>query len=94
MQICGMAVASTAPFRRPDGLAVAPAAVVRSGAMSIDTEAKLLRAKNRLYVLCQLAGWGAFMGMQLFYQNAAENRAGNRSRDQAITIMVTFRDRA
>lgn len=85
-----MAVVSTAPapFGRPDGLAVDPAAVVRSEAMSVVTEAKLLRAKNRLYVLCQLVGWGGLMGMQFFYQNAAENRAGSRGRDEAITVMI------
>jgi signal transduction histidine kinase len=83
-----MAVASTASssFRRPDGLAVDPAGMVRSAAMRVDTEAKLLRAKNRLYVLCQLAGWGGLMGMQLFYQNAEENH--HRSRDGAITVMI------
>jgi signal transduction histidine kinase len=87
-----MAVASTAPspFRRPDGLAVSPGAVVRSETMSVDTEAKLLRAKNRLYVLCQLVGWGVLMGMQLFYQNAADNRAGHpsRTREVAISVMI------
>lgn len=71
---------------QPDGLAVYPAAVVRSEAMSADTEAKLLRAKNRLYVLCQLVGWGGLMGMQLFYQNVEGSHG--RSRDAAITVMI------
>ena len=85
-----MAVVTTAPlpFSRPDGLAVSPAGMIRSEAMSVDTEAKLLRAKNRLYVLCQLVGWGGLMGMQFFYQNAADNRTGSRSRDEAITVMI------
>ncbi len=56
--------------------------------MSVDTEAKLLRAKNRLYVLCQLVGWGGLMSMQLFYQNAADSRTGRRSHDEAITVMI------
>jgi signal transduction histidine kinase len=83
-----MAVASTAssPLRRPDGLAVGPAGMVRSQVMSVDTEAKLLRAKSRLYVLCQLAGWGGLMAMQLFYQNAEENH--HRNRDASITVMI------
>ena len=71
---------------RPDGLAVYPAAVVRSEVMSSDTEAKLLRAKNRLYVLCQLAGWGGLAGMQLFNLNA--EGSPSRSRDGAITVMI------
>jgi len=54
--------------------------------MSADTEAELLRARNRLYVLCQLVGWGGLMGMQLFNLNAEDSR--NRSRDGAITIMI------
>ena len=71
---------------RPDVLAVRPAAVVRSEAMSADTEAKLLRAKNRLYVLCQLVGWGGMMGMQLFYLRVEGERSHNR--DSAITVMI------
>jgi len=54
--------------------------------MSADTEAKLLRAKNRLYVLCQLVGWGGMMGMQLFYLNVEGKHS--RSRDAAITVMI------
>jgi hypothetical protein len=73
-------------FGRPDGLAAGPAAMVRSQAMSTETEDKLLRAKNRLYVLCQLVGWGGLMGMQLFYQNVEDSHA--RSRDGAITVMI------
>ncbi len=33
----------------------------------VDTEAKLLRAKERLYVLGQSAGWGFFLLMQLLF---------------------------
>ena len=54
--------------------------------MSADTEAKLLRAKNRLYVLCQLVGWGGMMGMQLFYLRVEGERSHNR--DSAITVMI------
>ncbi len=62
-----MAVTRTVPasLGPPDGLAVPADGVVRSAAMSVDTEAKLRRAKNRLYVLCQLAGWGGFFLLQL-----------------------------
>ena len=72
----------------PDGLAVVPAGVVRSRAMSADTEAKLLRAKHRLYVLGQLGGWGGLMALQLFYQNAADKNSTTSLRDQSITVMV------
>lgn len=55
-------------MRAAGGLAVPPAGVVRSGTMTatpIDTEAKLRRAKERLYVLCQLGGWGMFLATQV-----------------------------
>jgi len=57
-----MAVApAIARFRAPpDSLAAPPAAVVRSRVDLIpasDTQARLQRAKERLYVLCQTGGW-------------------------------------
>ena len=65
---------SVLPFlRRVGGLAVPPAAVVRSRAMTAtptDTAAKLLSAKERLYVLCQLGGWGIFLASQLVFSRA------------------------
>jgi len=72
----------------PDGLAVAMADVVRSRVMNADPEVKLLRAKNRLYVLCQLCGWGGLTGMQLFYQNAADPHRQSRLHDQALITMI------
>lgn len=72
------------------GLAVPAAGVVRSAAMSVDTEAKLLRAKNRLYVLGQCAGWGGLMALQLFLFNAAEERSGSPLRAQSIIVMVVL----
>jgi len=85
-----MAVVTTAPtpFGRPDGLAVNPTPVVRSEAMSADTEAKLVRAKNRLYVLCQLIGWGGLAGMQLFYRNEEGAHPSTRLHDNAILVMI------
>ncbi len=44
----------------PDGLAVPPIGVVRSRVKMdavTNTEARLQRAKERLYVLCQAGGW-------------------------------------
>jgi signal transduction histidine kinase len=54
-------------FVSPDVLAVPPAGMVRSPAMirQDDTTAKLQRAKERLYVLCQAGGWGGFFLLQV-----------------------------
>lgn len=65
--------------RRPVGLAAGAAAVVPSAEMKADPEAKLERAKHRLYVLCQLTGWGGLTALQLFYQNAADSRQNTPS---------------
>src|SRR3954471_1344047 len=65
-----MPVAPAVPARPLDSLAVAPAAVVRSRAQmdsATDTQAKLQRAKERFYVLCQLGGWLFFALVQLFF---------------------------
>jgi signal transduction histidine kinase len=66
--------AVTLPLFRPtSGLAASPSPMVRSSVMTappIDTEAKLLRAKDRLYVLCQFAGWGAYLTINLFFSGA------------------------
>lgn len=84
----GMPAVTSAPFNRPVGLAVGAAAVVRSATMNADPEAKLLRAKHRLYVLCQLVGWGGLTGMQLYYQNAVGDQRGSRLHDQAVVVMI------
>jgi hypothetical protein len=49
----------------PDGLAVRGGGMVRSPAMTADTEAKLKRARMRLYVMCQVGGWGGFFLLQV-----------------------------
>lgn len=56
--------------------------------MTADPEAKLERAKHRLYVLCQLAGWGALMAMQLLYQSTVDKRSDNVVHDRAILTMI------
>ena len=59
----GMLSASATRPRLPDGLAVGPASVVRSRVRmdaTVETQAKLQRAKERLYVACQVGGWGVF----------------------------------
>ena len=45
------------------------------------------RAKERLYVICQLGGWGLFMGLQLFMEFYFGNRSG--SSDTLLTIGIT-----
>ncbi|MBI2813608.1 MAG: histidine kinase [Opitutae bacterium] len=54
----------------PDVLAVTPAGVVRSRVKmdaATDTQARLQRAKERLYVLCQAGGWSFFLVLQLVF---------------------------
>lgn len=83
-----MAVTRTAPASlvTTDGLAVPAGGVVPSDAMT-DPEAKLARAKDRLYVLCQTAGWGALLAIQIFYQRVATSGSSARA-DEAITVMI------
>lgn len=56
--------------------------------MKADPEAKMERAKHRLYVLCQLMGWGGLTVMQLLYQDAADSRRNTPIHDQAIVVMI------
>jgi len=62
------------------------------GATPIDTEAKLQRAKARLYVLCQLGGWGIFLAMQLGFSRAFADHSSPAVRDKltdtALNVMV------
>ena len=60
-----------------DGLAVTGTGVVRSRlAMNpqIDTTVERARTKARLYVICQTAGWGVFIGSQLAFLPAFGSR--------------------
>ena len=56
--------------------------------MTADPEAKLERAKHRLYVLGQFCGWGGLTGLQLYYQTAVGNRQGSLVSEQALVVMV------
>jgi len=54
----------------PDGLAEARPGLFRQTMTKIpavDTAAKLQRAKERLYVICQLGSWSVFFAIQLMY---------------------------
>jgi hypothetical protein len=65
-----MPAVPAAPTRPPESLAVSPAGVVRSPVKmdsAMDTQARLQRAKERLYVFCQLGGWAFFAVVQVFF---------------------------
>jgi len=74
----------------PDVLAVRPDGVVRSAAMTADPEAKLARAKDRLYVLCQVAGWGGLLGIQLAFERITDHEGRNRLHDSSLIVMVVL----
>ncbi len=62
-----MSVAEPA-YASPDVLAVSPDGMVRSRVKmdsAMDTQARLQRAKERLYVLCQAGGWIFFLVLQI-----------------------------
>jgi len=83
---------TSASFLRPDGLAAGAAGVVRSRvalAPVNDTAAQLQRAKERLYVLCQLGGWGTFLVLQVVFSQAFA-AASSRSPEARLTEMATI----
>ncbi len=61
---------------------------------ALDTAAKLRRAKERLYVLCQLGGWGGFLAMQIGLSRAFSDGSGRVPRDKltdgALNVIVTL----
>ncbi|MEO6992515.1 MAG: histidine kinase [Lacunisphaera sp.] len=58
----------------------------------LETPANTQRAKERLYVLCQLGGWGSFIGLQLYFSNAfsagSPDAGRNRPTELASYAMV------
>lgn len=58
--------------------------------MTADPEAKLARAKDRLYVLCQVAGWGGLLGIQLFFERLSEQPRVDGLHNGAIIVMVVL----
>jgi signal transduction histidine kinase len=83
-----VATSTISTSRRTDVLAAGPGVMVRSAAMKADPEVKLERAKNRLYVLGQLMGWGGLTGLQLYYQNAVGNQGTSRLQNNALIAMI------
>ena len=75
---------------------MAGAGVFRSGVetnRANDTQVKLQRAKERLYVLCQLGGWGIFWAMQLGFSRAFARSAEGGPRDrltEAATLAMVI----
>jgi hypothetical protein len=88
------AQATPAPLLRPpDGLADAcPALFGRAMTKTppIDAAAKLQRAKERLYVLCQAGGWGIFLLMQLGFSQvfSSPNERRNTVEVHASIVIV------
>jgi hypothetical protein len=91
----GMPVAPAASASPPDSLAVAPARVVRSRLKmdsATDTQVRLKRAKERLYVLCQLVGWTLFMIIQVLFARLNADPADqsrSASSEWCGVVMVT-----
>ncbi len=85
--------ATPAPLLHPtDGLADARAGLFRQAMTKIppiDAAAKLQRAKERLYVLCQTGGWGIFLVAQFVFSRAFANKdAVGRDRPTEAAIIV------
>jgi hypothetical protein len=69
-QLPAMPAAPASLYVLPDGLAVTGPGVVRSRVnmdSAMDTQARLQRAKERLYVLCQAGGWIFFLVLQIVF---------------------------
>jgi len=76
---------------RTAGLAGQEGIVVRSTAVTknlLDSSAQAQRAKERLYVLCQLSGWGAFLGMQLYFSQAFGDGMDRGRRDPLSSTAI------
>lgn len=55
----------------------------------LETSAKSQRAKERLYVLCQLGGWGSFLGLQLYFSKAFSEGSAAAGRDK-LTELASY----
>jgi hypothetical protein len=78
----------------PDGLAVPPLGVVRSRVKMdavTNTEARLQRAKERLYVLCQAGGWIFFLVLQVVFIALFRDKATAGKATQFDIVMSLVR---
>lgn len=72
------------------GLAAPGSVVVRSSVVMnpvIDSPASQQRAKERLYVFCQLGGWGALLVIQIYFSNVFSD--GSRTGRDKLTEFAT-----
>ncbi len=86
-----MSLATSLEIGSREKLAPPGAGVVRFGAMTsapADTVTKLARAKDRLYVLGQTAGWGFFLLLQLVFLQFFGQFSPNQSRLDASASIV------
>ena len=89
----GMSAGNATPLsllRPAGGLAPAPAGLFRDAMTKtapIDAAAKLGRAKERLYVLCQFAGWSLFIVSQLVFVPFFDAK-DNPERDKLATVSI------
>ncbi len=60
----------------------------------LESSAKNQCAKDRLYVLCQLGGWGTFLGLQFYFSNAFAKGSADAGRNKltelASAVMVAL----
>ena len=54
----------------------------------IDAAAKLQRAKERLYVLCQIGGWGTYLTSQLVFSRAFADKTVSAGRDPLTEVAI------
>lgn len=89
-----MSLAPPAARVTPDVLAVTPAGVVRSRVRmdtAMDPSARLQRAKERLYVLCQAGGWVFFLVLQVVFIALFRDKDTAGKATQADIVMSLVR---
>jgi sensor histidine kinase YesM len=85
------AVSTAAPAPLP-AVSLRPAAGAAAQAAD-DTEGRLARAREKLYVICQLGGWGFFAALQAVYTELAgpKFRGGlDQASAHAINVLVVL----
>jgi len=89
-----MSLAPPAARATPDVLAVTPAGMVRSRVkmdLATDTSARVQRAKERLYVLCQAGGWVFFLVLQVVFIALFRDKDTAGKATQADIVMSLVR---
>lgn len=52
----------------------------------LEPSAKAQRAKERLYVLCQVGGWGSLLALQLYFSKAFSDGSSESGRDKLTEV--------